>query len=96
MRKWFHCKCLTPLLGLAKMAQLLLVHHAEMEFTDKEGNTALHVACQDDAIEVCRLLVEHGADISRQNKEKKTPLNYLSQSNRSLLLRLHQRRVIPT
>lgn len=85
-----------PYIGLVKMVQLLLLHHAEVNFTDTEGNTPLHIACQDDMLEVAKLLVEHGADINRQNKEKQTPLDYVKPVNRNVLTRTYQRNIIPT
>lgn len=39
------------------------------------GNTALHLACEEDRQEEAKLLVGKGADISLTNKEKKTPLD---------------------
>lgn len=77
------------------MVQLLLVHHAEVDYTDTEGNTSLHVACQDDVLDIAKLLIEHGADINKQNKEKKTPMDYLKTGNRNMLTNIYQRNIIP-
>lgn len=81
--------------GYIKMVQLLMVHHAEVDYTDTEGNSALHVACQDDVLDIAKLLIEHGADIHKKNKEEKTPLDYLKSGNRVMLTNIHQRNVIP-
>lgn len=74
------------------MVQLLLLHGAEVDFSDTEGNTSLHIACQDDVIEVARLLVEQGADVNRLNKDKKSPLDYVKTANRNTLANINQRR----
>ena len=81
--------------GYIKMVQLLLVHRCEVDFTDTEGNTALHVACQDDVMDIAKLLIEHGADIHKKNKEEKTPLDYLKSGHRNMLTNIYQRSVIP-
>lgn len=39
------------------------------------GNTALHLACEEDRQDIARLLVTHGAKIDEQNKERHTPLD---------------------
>lgn len=77
------------------MVNLLLTYNTEVDFTDTEGNSALHIACQDEALDVARCLVQHGADISRKNKEEKTPLDYLKPGASKTLLNIHQQSVIP-
>ncbi|XP_017793165.1 PREDICTED: 26S proteasome non-ATPase regulatory subunit 10-like [Habropoda laboriosa] len=42
---------------------------------DADGNSALHLACEEDRIDVAKLLVANGANISLTNKQKKTPLD---------------------
>lgn len=42
---------------------------------DAFGNTALHLACEEDRQEEAKLLVANGADTSTSNKEKRTPLD---------------------
>lgn len=40
------------------------------------GNTALHLACEEDRQEEAKLLVSNGASLETVNKEQKTPLDY--------------------
>lgn len=39
------------------------------------GNTALHLACEDDQSECALLLLNHGASLRVTNKEEHTPLD---------------------
>ena len=39
------------------------------------GNSALHLACEEDRREEAKLLVSHGANIELSNKERKTPVD---------------------
>jgi uncharacterized protein len=41
---------------------------------DAEGFTPLHFAAQEQAVDVVRLLVDHGADVNRANAHGNTPL----------------------
>lgn len=56
------------------MVQLLLKHRASTNLQDLEGNTPLHLACDEERVEEAKLLVENGASIYIENKEEKTPL----------------------
>ena len=40
---------------------------------DDYKNTPLHISCEDGNVEIVKLLLNAGADRSRQNKEEKTP-----------------------
>ena len=42
------------------------------------GNTALHVACEEERLEVCQLLISHGANRDVTNREEKSPLQMCS------------------
>lgn len=44
------------------------------------GNTALHLACEEDRQQEAKLLVTHGANFELTNKERKTPLDLASDS----------------
>lgn len=61
--------------GRAEILKYLLDHKAEVNVQNAEGNTALHLACEDEQSACAMLLVEHGASGTIQNKEKKTPLD---------------------
>lgn len=37
-----------------------------------------HLSCEEDRVEVAKLLVERGAQLDAVNKAKKTPLDYAS------------------
>ncbi|KAH7698292.1 Ankyrin repeat, partial [Aphelenchoides avenae] len=54
-----------------------LAHQAgvRIDIPDREGNTPLHLACEDNQDSVAILLVQRGANPKRENKEEKTPLD---------------------
>lgn len=43
---------------------------------DIYGNTALHLACEEDRQDEAKILVSNGASLKTKNKEEKTPLDY--------------------
>lgn len=45
---------------------------------DAEGNTALHLACEENRVDEAKQLVTHGANVLVKNKEEKTPLDLAS------------------
>ncbi len=60
-----------------RIVRLLLEYSNQLEKDqqDRWKNTALHLACEDDAhVEVAKLLVEAGASQTVVNKEEKRPL----------------------
>lgn len=60
--------------GHSKMVKLLLKHGACCDIQDVEGNTALHLACQEERAGIAVVLVENGANLHVLNKEKLAPL----------------------
>merc|ERR1719261_399918 len=57
--------------------QLLAQEPAILETTDQNGNTLLHVACQNNNRRVAKLLIRTRADVNAQNtKGGNTPLHY--------------------
>lgn len=42
------------------------------------GNTALHTAAEEERLEVCQLLISHGASRELLNREEKSPLQLCS------------------
>lgn len=42
------------------------------------GNTPLHIACEEENLKMIGLLLEAGADVKTENKEKRTPLQLIS------------------
>jgi len=61
--------------GNMKIVQLLTEKKCQLDYADIEGNTSLHLACEEERTEVAELLVQLGASIKVQNKEEKTPLD---------------------
>lgn len=69
--------------GLPAHVELYLRHGAALEHQNEEGNTPLNAACsqpQELAVlerysQVCRLLVEAGADVQTSDADKQTPLH---------------------
>ncbi|KAJ7390163.1 26S proteasome non-ATPase regulatory subunit 10 [Desmophyllum pertusum] len=47
--------------GHSKMVKLLLKQNANCDIQDAEGNTALHMACEEERAEIAVTLVENGA-----------------------------------
>merc|ERR1712025_201609 len=45
-----------------------------IDLQDRFGNSALHLACEEERSEVAQLLISHGANREIKNKEEKTPL----------------------
>ncbi|CDW52324.1 26S proteasome non-ATPase regulatory subunit 10 [Trichuris trichiura] len=61
--------------------------------TDSEGNTALHMACEEDRRQIAVMLVKAGASVELKNKvypciEEKTPLDLANSELRKRLLSL--------
>ena len=70
---------------------LLLKHGAEVNRTDKDNQTPLHLALRQGWFKVAGSLVAHGADVNSESNDGKTPLRILSESrinNEGDILRL--------
>ncbi|MBN8454763.1 ankyrin repeat domain-containing protein [Accumulibacter sp.] len=66
----------TPLhLANQTSAVILLRHQADARLTDRQGNTALHVAAEDSR-GMCRLLVHAGVPVNARNRSGLTPLHF--------------------
>ncbi|XP_054273689.1 26S proteasome non-ATPase regulatory subunit 10-like [Macrosteles quadrilineatus] len=66
-------------IGHLQVVTLLLGrNNIEIDARDREGNTPLHLSCEEDRGEVARLLIEKGARLDVENKEKKTPIDLAS------------------
>ena len=61
--------------GRTRMLDFLLTRGAQIEATDKYGNTPLHLAARNGHTSTVRLLLEKGAPIEARNFENKTPVN---------------------
>lgn len=64
-------------LGRLELLKDLLAHHPKpnLDAQNAEGNTAMHIACEDDEVSSALLLLDHGASVDIENKEKKTPFD---------------------
>lgn len=65
-----HHECLRILLTHPKSSKSILINAQ-----NKLGNTALHLACENDDATSALLLIDHGASIKISNKEESTPLD---------------------
>ncbi|MEE8385056.1 MAG: ankyrin repeat domain-containing protein [Dehalococcoidia bacterium] len=78
--------------GRVPVVAALLKHGADPNATDRDGNTALHVAIDNGRGDLLPLLLEHGGDPSAKNKEGQTPLmlaNERGNYQATALLRKH-------
>ena len=57
------------------VAEILLEAGADVNTTNKEGKTPLHVAATWDKKLIAEILLEAGADVHFKDKEGKTPLD---------------------
>jgi 26S proteasome non-ATPase regulatory subunit 10 len=53
---------------------LLTADNCLVDVQDRYGNTALHYACEEERLDVARLLIKAGANTEVQNREEKTPI----------------------
>ncbi|KAF6204280.1 hypothetical protein GE061_002620 [Apolygus lucorum] len=62
------------------LAQTLLDFGADVNLKDGDGNTPLHIAqaANENATNICRVLVEKGADLSARNNRNATPFVIMS------------------
>ncbi|KAL8597549.1 hypothetical protein ACOMHN_033420 [Nucella lapillus] len=64
--------------GMVQTVTLLIQHQADVTATSRNGQTALHFACQcsshTDSADVTRILLQAGADVNTQDKGDNTPL----------------------
>ena len=58
--------------------QLLADDNLIVDIPDRFGNTALHVAAEEERAEVAQLLISHGASREVLNREEKSPLEMCS------------------
>jgi ankyrin repeat protein len=60
--------CFVFFRGHSKMVSVLLKQKADPNCRDIEGNSPLHMACEEDRTHVAQILVENEADVTLLNK----------------------------
>jgi ankyrin repeat protein len=80
---------LTALNGHMKVAELLIANGANLEGTDKFGNTPLHYAAHHGSKEIVILLITNSADVNAKDKGGESPLNMAANKETADLLRKH-------
>src|SRR5712691_4299823 len=56
-----------------KTVRSLLAHHIDLNATEPDGSTALHVAAQRDNLEIAGLLIDAGANVTAATRYNITP-----------------------
>lgn len=66
--------------GNIAIVELLIEYgrNLDIDSKDADGNSALHLACEENRADEAKLLVKNGASVSLMNKQKKTPLDLAS------------------
>lgn len=59
----------------AIVSALLSCPGIDVSAADADGNTPLHLACEENHRNEARLLVQHGANLTLKNREENTPLD---------------------
>lgn len=68
-------------MGHEKIVHFLLSREdINIDIQDQEGNTPLHLACEDGNDSVAIYLVNKGASVEIQNRQEKTPLEMIKDS----------------
>ena len=80
---------LTALNSHMEVAKLLIANDADLEGTDKFGNTPLHYAAHQGSKEIVILLITNSADVNAKDKGGETPLNMAANKETADLLRKH-------
>ncbi|XP_066150230.1 26S proteasome non-ATPase regulatory subunit 10-like [Euwallacea fornicatus] len=73
--------------GNLEIVNLFMEHIDDLKinYRDIYGNSALHLACEEDRQEEALLLVKNGADLTLMNKERQSPLDLCSPKLMKLL-----------
>lgn len=64
-------------LGRLELLKLLLNRSPKplLDVQNAEGNTAMHIACEDNEVSCALLLLDHGASVDIENRDKKSPFD---------------------
>lgn len=63
-------------------------HTHDLEFNAEYSLTPLHCAAREGLVEMCRLLLEHGADVNRSDMFGQVPLHYAARRGNTDVVRL--------
>lgn len=69
-----------------KVLKILLEHGADINFTNENGQTELHMAADRGSIEVLEALAENGADVNFKDKNGQTPVHSAAASGNSFII----------
>lgn len=58
-----------------QIAKLLLIDNYDINTTNKNGETALSLACKGRSVELVKLMIEHKADLNTNNKNDRSPFS---------------------
>ncbi|KAL3104195.1 hypothetical protein niasHS_002222 [Heterodera schachtii] len=83
-----HQRIVNLLLGCRKNLQI--------DLPNREGDTALHLACEDQQMDVALLLARSGASIEKKNRQNKTPIDLVDGKEQKLKLIKASESVKPT
>jgi len=78
---------ITPLhraVGMPLVVKALVARKANLDARDSTGETPLHWAARYDDMEIVRLLIEAGADVTVKDREGRTPLSRISPSQANI------------
>jgi hypothetical protein len=67
--------------GYLELAKLMIKYEANLDFKDEYGNTPLKVACDSDALEIARLLLDSGTDHTVKDNFNETLLHSCTDIN---------------
>ncbi|HDL7798857.1 TPA: ankyrin repeat domain-containing protein, partial [Yersinia enterocolitica] len=77
--------------GVGSVVEFHLSRDLSRNYTDSQGNSPLMITAQSGHIEVCRLLINIGADVEHRNNSGQTALDLTqNQDIISLLLSFHK------
>eukprot|EP00004_Rigifila_ramosa_P017889 TRINITY_DN4400_c0_g1_i4.p1 TRINITY_DN4400_c0_g1~~TRINITY_DN4400_c0_g1_i4.p1 ORF type:complete len:895 (+),score=217.72 TRINITY_DN4400_c0_g1_i4:60-2744(+) len=70
--------CVAAKCGHTEIIQYLIDEGADIESQDKQGNTALHLACENGHPDVVIILLQYGANENAENDNGRTPLSLVT------------------
>ena len=74
--------------GGDQLAKLIIEKGADINTTDEKGNTALHLATQNNDLELTKFLIQKGADVNAKDSSKNPPLHYAAMKDNIAFMQL--------